>query len=264
MPHTLRINPLHTRAPRGPRVPRQRTVALGALRLAVVVPEHANPLLSRLLVVLGEERGVGAAVVDLHLRAGAGVPRVHGLDDVGPLRGRVDGLALRARAVPGVDAARGGDEAAGGDARVGNGGLEELGVGGGEDVLQENFFSVTGWGFGVDGTYGHHGAGARARHKHLAGVGAVLADSVGDHVGDRVAVAAAVVRQGRLGADVPAGAAVRAAGVDDDEAVLLGQLRVRRAIVVGLGGAGAVVADRDNTMLVTGLRRFLVCFETSS
>lgn len=57
---------------------------------------------------------------------------------------------------------------------------------------------------------------------------------------------------------------MRAAGVDDDEAVLLGQLRVRRAIVVGLGGAGAVVADRDNTMLVTELRRFLVCFETSS
>ena len=72
-------------------------------------------------------------------------------------------------------------------------------------------------------THSHHGAGARARHKHLASVGAVLADGVRDHVGDGVAVAATVVRQRRLGADVPAGAAVRAAGIDDDEAVLIGE-----------------------------------------
>lgn len=97
--------------------------------------------------------------------------------------------------------------------------------------------------------YGHHGAGAASSDEDAAGVSLVLAESVGYHVGDGVAVAAAIVGQGRLGRDVPASALVRGFRVDDDEAVLVGELGVRRAGVVGLGGAGAVVDGNDDGRL---------------
>lgn len=52
-------------------------VGLGALGLIVVVTEDARPFLHCLLVVSRTQGGVGAAVVDLHLGAGAGEARVH-------------------------------------------------------------------------------------------------------------------------------------------------------------------------------------------
>jgi hypothetical protein len=52
-------------------------VGLGALGLVVVVAEDARPLLHGLLVVSRTQGSVGAAVVDLHLGAGAGEARVH-------------------------------------------------------------------------------------------------------------------------------------------------------------------------------------------
>jgi hypothetical protein len=52
-------------------------VGLGALGLVVVVAEDTGPLLHGLLVVGGTQGGVGAAVVDLHLGAGAGEAGVH-------------------------------------------------------------------------------------------------------------------------------------------------------------------------------------------
>jgi len=48
-------------------------------------------------------------------------------------------------------------------------------------------------------SYGHHGAGAGAGHEDLAGITVVLAQGVGDHVGDGVAVTTTVVRKSRLG-----------------------------------------------------------------
>jgi hypothetical protein len=48
-----------------------------------------------------------------------------------------------------------------------------------------------------------------------------------------------------LGRDIPASARVRRLRVDDDETVLLGEFGVRRAGVVGVGSALAVV-DGDN------------------
>lgn len=53
------------------------SVGLGALWLVVVVAEDARPLLHGLLVVSRTQGSVGAAVVDLHLGAGAGEARVH-------------------------------------------------------------------------------------------------------------------------------------------------------------------------------------------
>lgn len=97
--------------------------------------------------------------------------------------------------------------------------------------------------------YGHHGAGAASSDEDAAGVSLVLAESVGDHVGDGVAVAAAIVSQGGLGRDIPASALVRRLGVDDDEAVLVGELGVRRAGVVSLGSTGAVVDSNDDGRL---------------
>jgi hypothetical protein len=52
-------------------------ILLNALGLIVVVAEDTGPLLHRLLVVLGAEGRVDAAVVDLHLGARARVAVVH-------------------------------------------------------------------------------------------------------------------------------------------------------------------------------------------
>lgn len=54
------------------------------------------------------------------------------------------------------------------------------------------------------------------------------------------------MRQGRLAADVPARPAVGALGVDHDEALLVGELRIWRAIIVRLGCPGAVVDCDDD------------------
>lgn len=86
-----------------------RGVVLRLLGLGGVEAEDAGPLLDGLLVVLGAEGGVGAAVVDLEARAGTGVAGVHVLDGVGPvLRGGLD-IALGAGGVPGCGLVGGGD-----------------------------------------------------------------------------------------------------------------------------------------------------------
>jgi hypothetical protein len=113
----------------------KREVVLDRLRLGGVETENTSPLLDGLSVVVGAKSGVDAAVVDLETGAGSGVAGVHALDDVGPVGGGLVDVSLGAGGVPGVDLAGGGDEAAGGDTGVGGGGSEELGVGGGHDVL---------------------------------------------------------------------------------------------------------------------------------
>jgi hypothetical protein len=74
-------------------------------------------------------------------------------------------------------------------------------------------------------------------------------EGVSDHVGDRVAVAAAVVGEGLLRRNVPAGAGVGRLRVDDDEAVLLGQLGVRSRLEVRGAGTLAVVDGNDDSGL---------------
>ena len=75
-------------------------------------------------------------MVDLHLGAGTGVAGVHVLDYGGPGLRSSDGVTLGASAVPGVNSVGGGGEATGGDTGVGDGGLEDVGVGSGHDVLK--------------------------------------------------------------------------------------------------------------------------------
>ena len=106
----------------------------------------------------------------------------------------------------------------------------------------------------METTYGHHGTTAGSRNEDLGGIDLVLGDGPLDHVCDGAAVAAAVVGQGSLAADIPAGSGVGRAGVDDNEAVLLCKLGVGAAGVVGLGGTSAVVDSHNNT----GLRRKLL------
>lgn len=102
MSHVLSIDALHTSPIDCPSVATLRIIGLRALGLVVVVPKYTSPLLHRLLVVLRAKGSVCASVVDLHLRTAAAVSRVHILGDVGPgLRGG-DGVALSARAIPGV------------------------------------------------------------------------------------------------------------------------------------------------------------------
>lgn len=135
MPHALGINPLHARPINRARISVLRIIAPRALRPVVVVSEHASPLLHLLLVVLRAQRAVGGAVVDLHPRARAVVAGVHVEDDLGPFLGCRRGLAVGAGIVPGRDARGLRHEAAGGDARVDDAGGEDVGVGGGEDIL---------------------------------------------------------------------------------------------------------------------------------
>lgn len=54
------------------------------------------------------------------------------------------------------------------------------------------------------------------------------------------------MRQCCAAADIPTCPAVRAFGVDDDEPFLVGQLGVRRAIVISLCCTGAVVDRHDD------------------
>jgi hypothetical protein len=116
MSNILRVNALHSAervrsadAPSISLVAVEREVLLRLRRLSSIVAENAGPLLDGLLVVLRAQSRVGAAVVDLEARAGAGVTGVHVLDGVGPvLRGGDDG-ALRAGGVPGCGLVGGGD-----------------------------------------------------------------------------------------------------------------------------------------------------------
>jgi hypothetical protein len=78
-------------------------VRLCALGLAVVVAEDTSPLLHGLLVVLGAQGSIRAAVVDLHLGAASSVAGVHIGNNLGPCCGSRSGCALSAGAVPGID-----------------------------------------------------------------------------------------------------------------------------------------------------------------
>jgi hypothetical protein len=97
--------------------------------------------------------------------------------------------------------------------------------------------------------YGHHSARAASSDEDLAGVTVVLLESVSDHVGDRVAVAATVVGEGLLRRNIPAGAGVGRLRVDDDETVLLGQFGVRSRLVVRGASSLAVVDGNDDSGL---------------
>lgn len=54
-----------------------RSVGLGRVGLGVVVAKDTGPLLDGLVVVVGQKRAVGRAVVDLHLRPASIVVGVH-------------------------------------------------------------------------------------------------------------------------------------------------------------------------------------------
>ena len=112
-----------------------RGVLLDALGLVVVVAENTGPLLHRLGVVLGAEGGIDIAVVDLHLRARAGVASVHVGHDLGPRSRCLADLALSAVAVPGSNSTRRGREATGWHSVVNDGSLEQLGVGCSHNIL---------------------------------------------------------------------------------------------------------------------------------
>jgi hypothetical protein len=104
-------------------------------------------------------------------------------------------------------------------------------------------------------TYGHHSARTAASHKDTASIALVLVKSVSDHVSDRVAVATTIVGERSLGRDIPASSRVRRLRVDNDETVLLGEFGVRRAGVVGVGSALAVVDGNDDRGLSSELVR---------
>lgn len=125
----LELIPKHVLGVRAPRVVRRGRDGGGR------VPKHPRPLLDGLVVVLHIKRLVGAAVVDLHPGPRPGIPRVHVLDNVGPLLLGPDGLARRARRVPKVRDVVGAHEAARGDARVGDTRCEDVRVCCGQDVL---------------------------------------------------------------------------------------------------------------------------------
>lgn len=213
---TGRHNTLQVGSPCSPSVAVVRGVILCGSWLVVVVSQHVRPLLARLIVVLRVESGINSAVVDLHLRPCTCVAGIHSVNDLTPACWSVDSLTLSAGTVPGIDLVGGRDEASCWDAVVDDTRLEDIGVRRGHDVR-------------------HHGSRTAAGDEHFARVGIVLGNSPFSHVGDAVAVAAAVVRECGFAGYVPAGTAVRAGGVDYDETISLGELGVRRASVVGLG-----------------------------
>lgn len=79
-----------------------REVVLDSLRLVGIEAKDTGPLLDRLSVVVGAESGVDATVVDLEARTSTAVARVHVLDDVGPVSGRLVDVSLGTGRVPGV------------------------------------------------------------------------------------------------------------------------------------------------------------------
>lgn len=80
--------------------------------------------------------------------------------------------------------------------------------------------------------HSHHSTRRRARDENLGRVGLVSLQGIANHVGDAVAVGAAIVSHGSFGADVPASSTVGTLGIDDDEALLIRKLGIRRTLVV--------------------------------
>jgi hypothetical protein len=86
-----------------------------------------------------------------------------------------------------------------------------------------------------------------AGDKDLGRVGLVLLDAVQDHVGNRLAVAAAEVAQRRLAGHVPARAAMRTARPDGDVPLLVGTLLPRDLAVLGVRLCGRLArVDHDD------------------
>jgi hypothetical protein len=77
MPNPVSVHSNQMVAPCVRRVPALRSVRLGGVRLGVVVPKDATPLLDGLVVVVRQQRRVGRAMVDLHPWARACVHGVH-------------------------------------------------------------------------------------------------------------------------------------------------------------------------------------------
>lgn len=96
----------------------EREVVLDSLRLVGIEAEDTGPLLDRLSVVVGTEGGINATVVNLEARTSTIVARVHVLDDVGPVSGRLVDVSLGAGGVPGINGTGGGYETSGGHSRV--------------------------------------------------------------------------------------------------------------------------------------------------
>jgi len=159
----------------------------------------------------------------LHARPASRIPRIASANSIAPRLRRLTALPRRALRIPHA----GPREAAVGHTGKGGAGGEKVRVRARQHVR-------------------HHGAGAGAGHEDAGGVGAVLLDRVADHACDAEGVAAGIVRQSRGAVDVPAVAGVGGVGVDDDEAVLVGERGVAGTGVVGLGGAAAVVHRDDD------------------
>lgn len=119
--------------------------------------------------------------VHQHPRSRPSVTRVVRAHGIAPLGGRLGDLAVGALVVPARRVLRGGraldEEAAVRYTAVGRGGLEDVRVRARQDLR-------------------HHGARAAAGHKGAVAVAAEVLDGVVNHVGDGLAVAAAVVSQG--------------------------------------------------------------------
>jgi len=123
-----------------------------------------------------------AEEIGLHLHPGAGasVAGIVGPDHVAPLLSGLDVLSVGARIGPsrGILGSRGSldEEAAVRNARVDGPRLENIGVGAHQHV-------------------GHHGPRASSDGENTVGISAILVDRVLDHVGNGLAVTAAIVRQ---------------------------------------------------------------------
>lgn len=118
-----------------------------------------------------------------HPRPSPIIPRIIPPNHIPPLLRSLDILAISTAVPPARRILRRGgalhEEAPVGDARVGRPGLEDVRVGAHEDLC-------------------HHGAGGGAGDVDAVGVAAVFGHGVGDHVGDGLGVAAAVVGEGYL------------------------------------------------------------------
>lgn len=74
----------------------------------------------------------------------------------------------------------------------------------------------------------------------------MLLEGIPNHRRDSKRVAARVVREGLIRVHVPASAAVRGIGVDDDEPVPVRQSRILRSGIVCLRGSTAVVNGHED------------------
>lgn len=148
--------------------------------------------LGRKKVVRGTYSGVdnviSRAVVDHHLRPGAGVARIHVASSLGPVLLGRNRLAVRAGVVPAGDGA--GVEASSRDARIGAGSLEDIRIRRSKNV-------------------GHHGARAEPGEEDTVSVGAVALNGPVHHVDNGMAVGAAVAGVSSVRRDIPAATRVR-------------------------------------------------------